>query len=174
MEDPGHDRARAPVEVAGGGVMTVDEMIAAADKMVSDLCDGSRRWLMSIPARPDDDPDLVIGRALHEASKEITQLRAEITQLRADLEALVPLARVGAWAIQEMKKYHGDLNGGDVQDKAVEFGALVAEPVGEPCAEEGCVCAEFGFPMWCYRYSQAATDALAFLIVLDAKTREVA
>lgn len=31
-----------------------------AREMVGDLCSGKQRWVMSIPARPEHDPDLVI------------------------------------------------------------------------------------------------------------------
>lgn len=41
--------------------------IKAAQAMVADLCEGKREWIMSIPARPEHDPDLVIGEALREA-----------------------------------------------------------------------------------------------------------
>jgi hypothetical protein len=44
---------------------------AKAHAMVSALCKprgsaGAREWLMSIPAQPDYDPDLVIGRSLND------------------------------------------------------------------------------------------------------------
>lgn len=58
--------------------MDVLERITRANLVVSELCDGTRRWTMSIPVRPDDDADIVIGRALHESTKEITSLRAQL------------------------------------------------------------------------------------------------
>ena len=36
----------------------------AAREVIGELCDGKRRWTMSVPARPDHDPDLVICDAL--------------------------------------------------------------------------------------------------------------
>ena len=36
----------------------------AAWQIVNDLCAGKKRWVMSVPAEPDRDPDLVIGAAL--------------------------------------------------------------------------------------------------------------
>lgn len=48
----------------------------AAQQMVSDLCNGRREWLMSIPARPDYDPDLVISSALRHLHNEVERLRA--------------------------------------------------------------------------------------------------
>lgn len=50
--------------------LTFEEVVESLEKahdMVSDLCDGKRKWMMSIPAQPDHDPDLVIGLALHKA-----------------------------------------------------------------------------------------------------------
>lgn len=44
-------------------------LIDKAHKYVVELSKGERRWDMNIPARPDEDPDLVIGKALREARK---------------------------------------------------------------------------------------------------------
>jgi hypothetical protein len=46
--------------------------------MVSALCDGKRDWIMSIPARPDHDPDLVIGEALRVADDLYDALKAVV------------------------------------------------------------------------------------------------
>lgn len=46
----------------------------AAMQMVGDLCTGKRNWLMSIPARPDYDPDLVIAAALADIPKLLEAL----------------------------------------------------------------------------------------------------
>src|SRR5690606_5584763 len=57
--------------------------------MISALCrpkgsPGSREWIMSIPARPDHDPDLVIGAAL----KDIDALLAHIDAQAEEIERL--------------------------------------------------------------------------------------
>lgn len=49
--------------------MTGMDKINKAIEMVSLLClpdssEGSRRWIMSIPARPDHDPDIIISEGL--------------------------------------------------------------------------------------------------------------
>lgn len=50
-----------------------------------------------------------------------------------------------------------DIDGGDVQDAAVEFGLLQAFEVSEPCGES-CVCVEYGdFPQVCYRKTKLLT-----------------
>lgn len=46
----------------------------AAMQVVSDLCTGKRNWMMSIPARPDYDPDLVISAALADIPKLLEAL----------------------------------------------------------------------------------------------------
>lgn len=52
----------------------------AACEMVRRLClsrndPKAREWFLSIPARPDHDPDLVIGDALNDGAKAIADLR---------------------------------------------------------------------------------------------------
>lgn len=59
----------------GWGVVVAK--IVQAQHMVRDLCKpkgepGAREWIMSIPARPDSDPDLVISAALYAAREYIT------------------------------------------------------------------------------------------------------
>lgn len=56
----------------------LDAEYEAANKMVSDLNQGQREWMMSIPARPDYDPDLVISTALWHQHNEIIALRAAL------------------------------------------------------------------------------------------------
>jgi len=62
---------------------TWKEKVDAAYDMVHALCqprgsEGSREWIMSIPARPEYDPDLVITSGLRAAAKEIHKLAAEV------------------------------------------------------------------------------------------------
>lgn len=89
------------------------KLIETAHDLVCALCKprnshGAREWMMSIPARPDYDPDLVIGGALMAAAGEIKQLRIDVTrEIREAQEArrnIVTLterlatAREEAWA----------------------------------------------------------------------------
>lgn len=70
------------------------ERIKRAWDMVLALCkprgsDGSREWMMSIPARRDYDPDLVIGDGLEageEALTIIAELQADVERLRKSLK----------------------------------------------------------------------------------------
>ena len=64
------------------------EEVKAAHDMVSALClprgsKGSREWIMSIPARPDYDPDLVITSGLMAAEKHIKGLEAQLSACAA-------------------------------------------------------------------------------------------
>lgn len=74
-----------PAAVAGGPPDKIYDQIEKAEAMVSALNQphgtaGKREWTMSIPARPDHDPDLVIADALHAAKFEIARLRDELSQ----------------------------------------------------------------------------------------------
>lgn len=60
-----------------GGPGAVDSALAKAHAVVNDLCQGKRRWTMSVPAQPDSDPDLVISGALQLAMQELDRLRAD-------------------------------------------------------------------------------------------------
>ena len=60
---------------------TIDAIEKALD-MVCDLCKpkniaGAKEWIMSIPAQPDKDPDLVIANGLREAKKRIAMLEKQ-------------------------------------------------------------------------------------------------
>jgi hypothetical protein len=69
----------------------VDRLDRAYD-VVSALSQGRERWTMSVPPRPDADPDLVIGGALSAAKSaiEALQARAEAADARvARLEGAI-------------------------------------------------------------------------------------
>lgn len=66
--------------------MSFKEELHAAHAMVHLLCHGDRKWTMSVPARPDHDPDLVIIAGLSAAENEITRLAAEVERLREALK----------------------------------------------------------------------------------------
>lgn len=72
------------------------EKVKAAHEMVSALCshpdsNESRKWIMSIPARPDYDPDLVITSGLMAAEKQIAAVTAERDELKRRLDAVVEM-----------------------------------------------------------------------------------
>jgi hypothetical protein len=78
---------------------------------------------------------------------------ADIAALLAEYEKLLGFAR------KILNGYYdcapGDLDGGDVQDWAVEAGLLVPTEMTKACGEN-CVCAEMDdFPQTCYRLSAA-------------------
>jgi hypothetical protein len=79
-----------------GGSDEVDAQIGRASRVIAELCDGTRRWTMSVPARPDDDPDLILSKALCGARVALATLRSQIAAVTKERHALVPLARYGA------------------------------------------------------------------------------
>lgn len=71
---------------------TLRERCAQAEQIVNDLCHGRRRWTMSVPARPDSDPDLIIGDVLHQVPALLDALAAaeeRAAALEAALAGLV-------------------------------------------------------------------------------------
>lgn len=75
----------------------VKERLEAAMKMVSDLCNKSKEWIMSIPARPDIDPDLVIAAS----QRDCKYLIERVEELERKLGAAVDEATE-----QSMQRYH--------------------------------------------------------------------
>lgn len=59
----------------------------AAHQMVSDLCHRKREWIMSIPARRDYDPDLIIAASLDDIPKMIEELE-ELYLIESTLQAM--------------------------------------------------------------------------------------
>jgi hypothetical protein len=74
--------------------------ITAALAVVGDLCEGKRQWIMSIPARPDHDPDLVIADALRSAERILAALAD------ADAGGVTDAQRLD-W-LEEQSRVHGD------------------------------------------------------------------
>lgn len=54
-----------------------------AGRMIGELCAGRRRWLMSIPAQENYDPDLVIAAAM----SDVLPLAAEVERLQSAIPA---------------------------------------------------------------------------------------
>lgn len=98
------------------------QAIEKADQMVSALCQGSEKWIMQIPARPDKDPDLVISRALHLAKKALEARTPSISYADA-------LEKVSVAIIQRDIKGCG----GEIMDRGKELAkaALAAMEIEE-------------------------------------------
>lgn len=71
---------------------------------------------------------------MQEAAKDLAR---QVDGLRAENEALRKFAQsaMTAWP-------HGDLDGGELQEAAIEAGLLEPVTVNKPCRDEGCMCAE--------------------------------
>lgn len=74
----------------------------------------------------------------------------------SEKEQLAALIKFARWAISESAFKGSDLDGGDIQGQAVALGLLKEVLATEPCGEE-CDCAEFGFPLTCYRFTDFMT-----------------
>ncbi len=131
-----------------------------------------------LEAAAQDGPSIprlgIVPTDKHSVPLTSAEGRQLLTLLRAtppsgsvpEKNCLVPLARLGAWVLAEMRENASDIDGGDVQDKAEEFGVVSPEPAQKPCCEN-CLCAEFDADT-CYRNTKATTDALSVLEAVSA------
>ncbi len=65
---------------------------------------------------------------------------------------------LGAFASEILAAHTGSLDGCDIEEIGVKHGLLVQVTATEPCSEESCACAEFGFPAECYRRATLAAS----------------
>ena len=66
----------------------------------------------------------------------------------------VKLAELGRWVILQQQQWEMSVDGGDIQDKAVELGILIPTVVTASCGEE-CQCASYGdFPQTCMKLAE--------------------
>lgn len=81
--------------------------------------------------------NLITGLSLYQYRNRALSVLAERDALRAENERLRNFARrvMEAWP-------HGDVDGWELQDAAIEFGLLQETRVHEPCGEQ-CQCAEY-------------------------------
>lgn len=101
--------------------------------------------------------------AAKKQADRVAKVRAEYderTRNRAKRErqesATEALAKLGAWVLQQSRDDFGDVDGGSIQDKAIELGLLEAIKVSQPCGEL-CRCAEYDdFPQTCLRLTPLA------------------
>ena len=74
--------------------------ILKAQDMLNSLCNGTVRWHMSVPARPDADPGLVIADGL-DANRELIEALAaepdEPTVSKSDRELVLSLVKKLDW-----------------------------------------------------------------------------
>lgn len=88
-------------------------------------------------------------------------------------QALLPLARLGLWVLEELREHAADIDGGDVQDQAEAFGVVQEEPADPARCGECCACAEAGSEI-CYRDTDATTVArriIASVMSADERVR---
>lgn len=76
----------------------------------------------------------------------------------ATIDDLTPLARLGLWALSHLRGvYAGDIDAGDLQDKAAALGVIERVPAPKPCGE-GCACVEYDAD-FCYIDTPATVAA---------------
>lgn len=100
------------------------EAITKAKSKISDLCHGREQWHMSIPADPENDPDIVIMDGLH---------KAEVALSAIDPEAIRRECAEGAVTLYEY--WHGKTDRSDRLRVAI----LSGEPVQDDGKPEGTI-----------------------------------
>ena len=86
------------------------ERLEAALQLVHDLAQGKRSWTLSVPARPDYDPDLVLSSTLRDALDHPERLSAPSATAATENEALRVVLDLCMEAIPDCRAY-GDLPG---------------------------------------------------------------
>lgn len=95
----------------------IEKRREAADNLNAQLCDGTRRWVMSIPARPGYDPDLVFS----DTAKDTERLVAALNEARKRLrETNTNLFN----ALPRCDGDDGSLDGWNAEDEAAILRAL--------------------------------------------------
>ena len=67
------------------------QLLDKAHRTVAAICNGTRRWTMSVPARPDEDPDLIIAGALGKSRAMLAdydELERKVRELERIVTAL--------------------------------------------------------------------------------------
>ncbi|MGE6320585.1 hypothetical protein ACQKEF_09940 [Pseudomonas oryzihabitans] len=112
---------------------------------------GLLRYSQEIARLFDDEHTAEVGRFLTRHAKEEQQeTRAALATQPAAGEPVAFANELISGALQG-----GDFSGADIQELAVKHGLLREERREEPCRDEGCACAEYGFPTECYRKTAA-------------------
>lgn len=100
--------------LAPAGVPSADgwrEKVNAAHDMVSALCKRKREWIMSVPAREDYDPDLVITDGLMAAERRIKELEAARAAAPAPAPNTIPVPRASVLVQIYRNVYAAGLDG---------------------------------------------------------------
>ena len=104
----------------------IADKVQRAHEMVSKLCQGDARWVMSIPAQPDSDPDLVISAGLRAAGDAV----AELAACRETIERQAALIAYLTRALETIADTSADDEKGWVRMTAVADVALVSAREG--------------------------------------------
>jgi len=66
----------------------IAERVDTALNLINDLCQGRRTWTMSVPARRDYDPDLVLSDTVMALQTELSHAEAQVRELREALDII--------------------------------------------------------------------------------------
>ena len=153
--------------------MSDDELIEAMhEAMYDDGCPGAvdsmHAVLAVVRAHDSASPTALANSGPKERQEAFDALKEELDDALAELAALrahdgAALAQLGRWCLTESRGNDcSDIDGGSLQEKAIELGLLAYVTVTEPCGE-GCACMDYyagdEWPHECLRETSAAMRA---------------
>lgn len=91
--------------------VNISQLLDKGDEIIQKLIDtGARSWSLSVPARPNEDPDLVLSKIISEFRKE----RQVLADTKAQLEALEDAIYDKKYSTSMLGKSH------DIIDQAIQ------------------------------------------------------
>jgi hypothetical protein len=102
-------------------------------------------------------------------------LRTCVPVEREYLDRLERVAVFGAYVLNDHRNdgYPGDIDGGDAQDRAIEYGLLHTVRFESGCGAENCVCAEGGEPPYdCLRCAPGIGELMDALLAARMREKE--
>jgi hypothetical protein len=125
------ERTIHKVEMHMDDLGTISDRLEAAHDMVRALCHGDQRWVMSVPAQPKHDPDMVISAALRDSYKLMLALDGARAQLAAAHAREARLGDLLTGAMHALRSYqHGNSSTVLAREMADRIGAALRETEG--------------------------------------------
>ncbi len=110
--------------------------------------------------RCGDDPKQAINTLCAWAQGVGAHFEAEKRRaVEHERDALLPVARLGLWALDQVREYALDVSGGDLEELALKEGLLDAIDANDVCGMRPCAARSVGDPHECYRETPGTLEA---------------
>ena len=157
MSEQDDCKAATPEELCEGALRHYDEISTKACHWMNTIPQAIRFWYL-------ERPKLLASLEQKAVPQDVSSSIGSSTRNQAERERRVAAEKLAAFGATILEEHRGnecsDLDGGYVQDTAINLGLLHYVPVTESCGE-GCRCAEWDdFPQECLRIKP---DVLAIM-----------